>query len=191
LERARSVAMLGPGPLSEWMRKQGHPQRDAWCGQFAASVVKSAGGTPPRGWAIASNWRNSGKEVSYEEAQPGDIAVRRGVRTGSTGSHVTILNEKLKGGRFAGLGGNQRGGRISQFNTSTYQFYRPNTGDGTATAGRKLDRPMSNEINTKATGKVSANVTAPAGTKVEVTGSGMFNKTETNRSTPLPASMSI
>jgi hypothetical protein len=167
------------------MAKQGYPQHDAWCGDFASAVVKAAGGTPPKGWSIASNWRNVGPEVSADEAQPGDVAVRRGARTGATGSHVTILNEKLKGGRFAGLGGNQGGGRISNYSTSQFQFYRPYVADDKATAGRGLDRDLGNEVKPRTKGKLSADVTAPPGTKVEVKGDGVFSKTETTRRTPL------
>lgn len=185
LEKARAVAVLGPKELSAWMAKQGYPQHDNWCGDFASAVVRSAGGTPPKGWSVASNWRNVGPEVSAEDAQPGDVAVRRGTPTGSTGSHVTILNEKLKGGRFAGLGGNQ-GSRVSNYSTSRFQFYRPHVGDdNTATAGRGLDKDLGNEVKPRVKGKLSADVTAPPGTKVEVNGKGAFSKTETTRRTPI------
>jgi hypothetical protein len=188
LEKARSVAMLGPKELSAWMAKQGYPQHDNWCGDFASAVVRSAGGTPPKGWSVASNWRNVGPEVSAEDAQPGDVAVRRGTATGSTGSHVTILNEKLKGGRFAGLGGNQGGGRVSNYSTNKFQFYRPHVDDkNNATAGRTLDRDLGNEVKSKteSSGKLQTKVRAPAGTKVTVKGDGVLSKTETTRETPI------
>jgi hypothetical protein len=41
--------------LMEFMRDMGYPKTGEWCGEFAASVIKRAGGTPPSGAAIASN----------------------------------------------------------------------------------------------------------------------------------------
>jgi uncharacterized protein (TIGR02594 family) len=116
LSQAREVAKLGPEALSNFMTKEGYPQSGAWCGQFAAAVVRSSGGVPPKGYAIASNWRNWGTPV--DEPQPGDIAVRRGSRfgrggyvpTGRTGSHVTTVGSvDPETGRFVGIGGNQAG----------------------------------------------------------------------------------
>jgi hypothetical protein len=113
------------------MASQGYAKNGAWCGEFAASVVKSAGGTPPKGAAVASNWRNWGEAVAGAP-QPGDIAVRRPEfhgrlgtgRTGDTGSHVTIVEGvDPKTGRFTGIGGNQ-GAFESQFKTSQYEFRR-------------------------------------------------------------------
>jgi hypothetical protein len=133
LARAREVAIAGgPRAVSEFMNRMGHPKHDAWCGDFAASVIKSVGGTPPQNPAIASNWRRT---PGYEETttpQPGDIAVRRpgGGRlgpgtTGQTGSHVTFFEGyDPKTGKFIALGGNQ--GRIeSQYDARRYQFYHP------------------------------------------------------------------
>ena len=45
-----------------------------WCGEFAASVVRSAGGKPPPGAAVASNWLKWGQPASVAEARPGDMA---------------------------------------------------------------------------------------------------------------------
>jgi hypothetical protein len=199
IEKAHSVAQLGPAALSKWMASQGYPQHDQWCGDFAAAVVKSAGGTPPKGWALASNWRNVGPEVSAEDAQPGDVAVarpgwsRRGSgRTGEAGSHVTILNEKLGGGKFAGLGGNQGHGRIGRFNTGQFQFYRPNVGgngDGSAALDRSaLDRGTEHRVH--GTGKLSVDVKAPRGTKVDAEGDGLFKKTEIDRQTQMEPAQS-
>lgn len=124
LNKAQEVALRGgPEAVDAFMRQQGYPKSGQWCGQFAASVVKAAGGTPPANPAIASNWRNFGYPVT--DPQPGDIAVRKGAPTGRTGSHVTIV-EKFdpKTGRFIGLGGNQRGGFQSRFLADTYEFRR-------------------------------------------------------------------
>jgi uncharacterized protein (TIGR02594 family) len=124
LARAKQVALQGgPGAVEQFMAQQGYPKRGAWCGEFAASVVKSVGGTPPKGAAIASNWRNWGEAVEGTP-QPGDIAVRRGARTGSTGSHVTVVESvDPKTGRFVGVGGNQ-GRPESSYRTGGYEFRR-------------------------------------------------------------------
>ena len=121
LARAKVVALQGgPGAVEQFMQSQGYPKRGAWCGEFAASVVKSVGGTPPKGAAIASNWRNWGTPV--DTPQPGDVAIRRGAATGSTGSHVTFV-EGVDGKRFTGLGGNQ-GRPESSYPISRYEFRR-------------------------------------------------------------------
>ncbi|HEV8466022.1 MAG TPA: hypothetical protein VGQ63_13600 [Pseudolabrys sp.] len=124
LARAKQVALTGgPGAVEQFMAQQGYPKRGAWCGEFAASVVKSVGGTPPKDPAIASNWRNWGTAVEGAP-QPGDIAVRRGARTGSTGSHVTVVESvDPKTGRFIGVGGNQ-GRPESSYRTGGYEFRR-------------------------------------------------------------------
>ena len=135
LDKAKAVALhSGPGGVEAFMRNQGYPKAGNWCGEFAASVVKSAGGTPPKNPAIASNWRNWGTEV--DTPQPGDVAVRRGARTGATGSHVTFVEGvNAKGGTFTGLGGNQSAWESTQ-QTGRYQFFRGGMPNGqTAGAG--------------------------------------------------------
>jgi hypothetical protein len=111
------------------MRQHGHPQSGAWCGEFAASVVSAAGLKPPAGAPIASNWRNFG--LPADQPAPGYVAVRkwsyRGggyVRTGDTGSHVTLVQSvDPKAGTFVGFGGNQ--GRMErQLNAADYEFRR-------------------------------------------------------------------
>ena len=123
LKRAQEVALQGgPGAVDQFMRSQGYPKNGAWCGQFAASVVKSTGGTPPANPQVASNWRNWGTKVDVP--QPGDVAVRRGPATGSTGSHVTFV-QSVGQGTFAGLGGNQSNqAKVSQFATGRFDFFR-------------------------------------------------------------------
>jgi len=131
LAKAQEVAAAGgPGAVDQFMRSQGYPKAGAWCGQFAASVVKASGGTPPANPQVASNWRNFGTKV--DTPQPGDIAVKVGSRfgggrtaTGATGSHVTVVSSVGKG-TFAGLGGNQGGGRLttSNFNQGAYEYFR-------------------------------------------------------------------
>lgn len=130
IARAKQVAVQGgPAAVSQFMAQQGYPKNGNWCGEFAASVVKSVGGTPPKGAAVASNWRKWGDPVS--DPQPGDVAIRkldkygRYVPTGDTGSHVTFVEGvDPKTGKFTGLGGNQ--GRVeSQYNVGAYEYRRP------------------------------------------------------------------
>jgi uncharacterized protein (TIGR02594 family) len=112
-----------------FMQSQGYPKNGPWCGQFAAAVVKSNGGTPPKNPAVASNWRNYGTPVSTP--RPGDIAVRKTSRfnggpvpTGQTGSHVTFVNSiDPKTGQFVGFGGNQKGWQ-SAYNLNDFEFRR-------------------------------------------------------------------
>jgi hypothetical protein len=108
------------------MAQQGYPKAGAWCGEFAAAVVRSAGGTPPKDPAVASNWRGWGQPTA--EPKSGDIAVRRvslggqPVSTGSTGSHVTFVeNYNPKAGTFTAIGGNQGHGRAT-FHIRDYEF---------------------------------------------------------------------
>jgi hypothetical protein len=78
--------------LMKFMHDMGYPKTGEWCGEFAASIIKRAGGTPPSGAAIASNWRRYGTP----DAMPhiGDVAVAaRGVPTGATGSHVGFVTD--------------------------------------------------------------------------------------------------
>src|ERR1019366_9016921 len=77
LQMARDVALhSGPTGLQQFMAAQGYPKSGNWCGEFAAAVVRSSGGTPPKNPAIASNGRGWGQSTA--EPKPGDIAVRRG-----------------------------------------------------------------------------------------------------------------
>lgn len=129
LETAKRVALQGgPAAVSQFMASQGYPKNGNWCGEFAAAVVKSVGGTPPNGAAVASNWRGIG--VPTTTPQPGDIAIRRfdkygnPVATGNTGSHVTFVQSiDPQTGRFVGLGGNQ-GNFQSQYPLAGYEFRR-------------------------------------------------------------------
>ena len=55
---------------SSFMANEGYPMNGNWCGEFAASVVRSAGGKPPPGAAVASIWLKWGQPVSAAEARP-------------------------------------------------------------------------------------------------------------------------
>jgi hypothetical protein len=92
--------------LMKFMSDMGYPKAGEWCGEFAASVIKRAGGTPPSGAAIASNWRGFGSPDAMPHV--GDVAVAdRGVPTGATGSHVGFVTDvDLKNGTFTLESGN-------------------------------------------------------------------------------------
>jgi hypothetical protein len=110
--------------LIKFMSDMGYPKAGEWCGQFAASVIKRAGGTPPSGAAIASNWRGYGTP----DAMPhiGDVAVAdRGVPTGATGSHVGFVTEvDLKNGTFTLESGNSSDIYTTR-KISCFSFYTP------------------------------------------------------------------
>ena len=175
LSRARQVALAGgPGAVSQFMQQQGYPKAGNWCGEFAASVVKSVGGTPPRNPEVASNWRNFGAAVATP--QPGDIAIRRGAATGALGSHVTFVESyDARAGTFKGLGGNQRAGFESTFGAGGYEFRRPGT-------------MMTQQV--EGTGTIDVNVNAPRGTFVKAAGGGMFKKVAINRQTQMEPAVS-
>jgi uncharacterized protein (TIGR02594 family) len=125
--QAREVALRrGPAGVAQFMADNGYPKSGAWCGEFAAAVLRSSGGTPPKNPEVASNWRTYGLPVS--EPKEGFIAIRRGslrgypVGTGETGSHVTFVDSVDKeNGTFVGVGGNQASNR-EKFRISDYDF---------------------------------------------------------------------
>ena len=62
----------------------------AQCANWVGHVVRSAGGTPPVGHAIARNWLKWGNSVPRAAIKPGDIVVTwRGSRSGAEG-HILI-----------------------------------------------------------------------------------------------------
>lgn len=132
IDQARRIALEGgPVAVQQFMNEQGHPKHDAWCGDFAASVVKSVGGKVPQNPQIASNWRNFGHQV--EIPKPGDIAVRKqeyhGRRgsgiTGDAGSHVTLVEnfDPDNPNTFMSIGGNQGKFHAKQI-MEKYEFFR-------------------------------------------------------------------
>lgn len=102
----RAAALGGPGAVFAFMRQNCYPRAGNWCGEFAAAVMHSQGLPIPKNPAIASNWRNWGTPTTTP--RPGDVAVRRGVRTGDTGSHVTMIERVYPDGSMDIIGGNQR-----------------------------------------------------------------------------------
>jgi uncharacterized protein (TIGR02594 family) len=180
LATAEKVALLGgAGAVSDFMRKQGYPKNGAWCGEFAASVIKAAGGTPPRNPEVASNWRNYGAPVDVP--QPGDVAIRRGVPTGSTGSHVTIVEGvDPQTGRFVGIGGNQ-GGIRSSFPLRGYEYRRGSTAE-------ERDRLDKNSIWNKPSADITFSFrNVPSGVKTNADADGMFDNVRVDRSKAMSA----
>jgi CHAP domain len=92
--------------LADFLSDMGYPKNGEWCGEFAASIIKRAGGTPPSSAAIASNWRGYGTPDAMPHV--GDVAVAdRGVPTGATGSHVGFVTDvDLNNGTFTLESGN-------------------------------------------------------------------------------------
>jgi hypothetical protein len=125
--QAREVALRrGPAGVAQFMADNGYPKSGAWCGEFAAAVLRSTGGTPPKNPEIASNWRTYGLPVN--EPKEGFVAIRKGslggypVGTGQTGSHVTFVDSVDKAsGTFVGVGGNQPTAK-ERFRISDYDF---------------------------------------------------------------------
>lgn len=135
LGKAKVVALQGgPGAVEQFMASQGYPKSGNWCGEFAAAVIKSVGGKPPTGAAVASNWRRWGEATNAP--MPGDIAVRKGPPTGETGSHVTFVESyDPQTGTFVGLGGNQSRWR-SRYSASSFEFrHGENVGAGGVAPG--------------------------------------------------------
>ena len=132
--------------LIKFMSDMGYPKTGEWCGEFAASVIKRAGGTPPSGAAIASNWRGYGTPDAMPHV--GDVAVAdRGVPTGATGSHVGFVTDvDLKNGTFTLESGNSSDVYTTR-KISCFSFHTPpnyvlsaltGTAIGNALTGLKL-----------------------------------------------------
>jgi hypothetical protein len=132
LDKAKKLVLAGGSKqdVQRFMGQQGYNMDTNWCGDFAGSVIKSVGGTPPAGAPIASNWLHWGKHIDPSDIKADDkniVAVRTsgGVRYGATGSHVTFADPaSMKNGSFTGWGGNQGAGRFSpsKFNIRDYEF---------------------------------------------------------------------
>lgn len=183
LAEARAVVAAGGGAeaAKSYIQSKGYNVDSAWCGDFAAAVVKSSGGTPPKNYQVASNWRNFGQPVEGDP-QGGDIAVRRGARTGSTGSHVTVVDRfNAESGRFTGIGGNQgRRGMRGDFRQSEYDFFRDNqlvrdTVDKNQTISQRVDANMNASVDFK---------NMPSWVKSSVDDNGKFKELRVTRSTP-------
>ena len=91
LQTARELAKTGNvRAVQKWMAQNGYPAHEAWCGDFAAAVVKSSGGEPPKNPAWADNWADWG--VHSDKPVPGGVAVRR-FHIGGHGHVTTTTGE--------------------------------------------------------------------------------------------------
>jgi hypothetical protein len=110
--------------LVKFMRDMGYPKAGDWCGEFAASIIKKAGGVPPSGAAVASNWRRYGTADAMPHV--GDVAVAvRGVPTGATGSHVGFVTDvNLENDTFTLESGNA-GNIYTTRKISCFSFHTP------------------------------------------------------------------
>lgn len=152
-----------PEALRQYLESVGVHRDGNWCGEFAAATFRHAGLTPPKDYQIASNWRNIGPEVPAGKEQPGDVAVRRGVATGATGSHVGFVSGVEGKGIFDLLGGNQ-GRPVSPNQESRYQFFRPMLKDvppaatGAAAAYDRLGGNVNTNTNSNNSTSNSVNI---------------------------------
>lgn len=135
--------------LTRFMSDMGYPKIGEWCGEFAASVIKSAGGTPPPGAAIASNWRVYGTRDAMPHV--GDVAVAdRGVPTGATGSHVGFVTDvDLMNGTFTLESGNSSNIYTTR-KISCFSFHTPPNNVLSALIGN--GRPSATAIRNALTG---------------------------------------
>jgi uncharacterized protein (TIGR02594 family) len=195
------------GKLQSFFRSKNiniNPATTAWCAAFVNANLAEAGikGT---GSLAAGSFTKYGTAVKPGEVQPGDIGVVRGTssRTGVEGQHVGFLtgesrtNPRTGALEYKMLGGNQggtasgQGGVSEQWRSaSSLHLRRPPSPTGQPVSGEGragLDRDMGREITSRVhgTGKLSVDVKAPAGTKVDASGQGLFSKVEMDRQTQM------
>jgi hypothetical protein len=110
--------------LLRFMRDMGYPKAGEWCGKFAASIIKRAGGVPPSGAAVASNWRRYGTPDAMPHV--GDVAVAiRGVPTGATGSHVGFVTDVDRENDTFTLESGNAGSIYTTRKISCFSFHTP------------------------------------------------------------------
>jgi hypothetical protein len=162
---------------------------------------------PAQGGGVGLTWETIGGGGGGESApgagRGGVIAVRRGERPtevadtgpeegGGKGFRLDQPGGAMVAQQFTGGGfdASLPGGPV-EFPTPSVN---PVAGAGSPrTRGETLDQPdggvldraTSSQIEVNQNGKLSVDVSAPAGTSVSAEGSGVFNQTETNRSVPM------
>src|ERR1017187_2340061 len=98
--------------IQQYLRTGGQgmdPANTDWCASFVGSSVRQAGGTPPAGANVASNWARYGHGVDPNAVRRGDIVVnRRGRRPGATGGHVMIATGPADHGEVPVVEGDTR-----------------------------------------------------------------------------------
>jgi hypothetical protein len=182
--------------LTEFFKSKGirvNPASTAWCAAFVNANLAAAG-VKGTGSLAAGSFTGWGKGVeANQKIEAGDVGVVRGrsPRTGIEGTHVGQLTGKTEmrnGVEYVEMIAGNDGNRVRYTMRPRSSLHvRRATDEMIAEGRKKLDGSMANETNsrTEAKGKLSADVTAPPGTKVEVNGKGVFSKTETTRRTPI------
>jgi hypothetical protein len=98
LQEASKVARTGGArAVKEFIRTKGYNVNNDWCGDFTNAIVASTGAKTPTNPSLASNWLQWGQEVSPENVQAGDVAVKTQSRfggpttPGQRGGHVGVI----------------------------------------------------------------------------------------------------
>jgi hypothetical protein len=98
LAEASKVARTGGArAVKEFIRTKGYNVNNDWCGDFTNAIVASTGAKTPTNPSLASNWLQWGQEVSPENVQAGDVAVKTQSRfggpttPGQRGGHVGVI----------------------------------------------------------------------------------------------------
>jgi hypothetical protein len=174
--------------LSSFFAKNGiriSPKTTAWCAAFVNSTLSEAGKKGTGSLAAASFYKY-GSPVRGESKE-GDIAVWPHHVALATGEHRVGPGGQQQ---FQVIGGNQggtvsgRGGvSYSWRNVSGATLRRPDW--DTDSNRQTVDAARSQDVNVNATGKLTADINAPPGTKVKMEGDGLFKKTEVNRQTQM------
>jgi len=116
-----------------------------WCGAFAAHCVSQAGAKPPKGAAVAANWKKWGDRsvpVGTNEVPPGAIVVLKPPPNTKTSGHVAFFVRFANGRSITLLGGNQSDSvRESDFPITSVAAIRV-LGDATSTNGAANDFDM-------------------------------------------------
>lgn len=174
LAQARQLATSGDRRLvQKFLRDNGYPMHDNWCGDFVAAVVASQGGRPPRNAPTADSWARFGDPVEGLP-QPGDIAVRKAHYHGH--GHVAIVNSvDPKTGRVTLVGGNQ-GRWFVDTKVDRYIYRRSHPKD---TESKKIAQQVRQQDQPDKPG-LNVEVTAPQATKVK-TVTENFSPTKTTR----------
>jgi hypothetical protein len=206
---AMTLAGAKPHNIRAYMQSRGINLSEATCGQFMAAVVKEHGGSPPKNPAIASNWNTfGGPGGAGYSSDPNaiNVAVKQGVSTGSTGSHVTgavpIMDESGKVVGFRGVGVNQGQGQgaergVGQYGRDVISSKPLSIGTGRGQFQIRhqipdrdvLDRSAVDRSNgggnINSTGKLNIDINAPPGTKTQYEGTNLLKNYGMQRQTQM------
>jgi hypothetical protein len=171
-----------------------NPDRPAWQSMYATAEGRQKG----EGWAKKAIWGNMSKAMksrygSVENVTSGDFTGEWRERYARAAGYRTYADfAKATGGATTSAEASKADTPVAA--NSNIPELKGEPG-GAARPGPTVERAAlldrksltdSNEVQTD--GKLKADVTAPPGTKVEVTGSGAFKNTETSKSTTVSQS---